>query len=110
MPIVFLYHSSSQYLTVVFRLKFKITLTLGDVLAVGSAWPNNKKAEIYNDSSDAWSDVPDYPFSGTESNFNFCSYKKNIDSINQQYTCVSTRRFISTRRTTFSEVGDQAEI
>ena len=44
-------------------------LFLDDVLAVGSS--DNIKAELYNDELDVWTDVPDYPFSGTELNFSF---------------------------------------
>ena len=54
---------------------------LGDFLAVGSwfpdnIWPYNIKAELYNDESDVWTDAPDYPYSGTESNFNFLLTRK----------------------------------
>ena len=42
------------------------TLTLDEFLAVGSWYPNNKKAELYNFGTGAWKMIDDYPF-GSES-------------------------------------------
>ena len=54
----------------------------GEMLAVGSWDPDNIKAEMYNDVSQDWSDLPDYTLSGTESDFDFSLSRIESDSIN----------------------------
>ena len=41
---------------------YLITFTLDEFLAVGSAYPANNKAELYNFGSGTWKTVDDYPF------------------------------------------------
>ena len=58
---------------------------VGDILAVGSYYdPQNTKAEIYNDQSDSWTSVPDYPYSGEEA-FSYVLFDETFNSEFQLY-------------------------
>ena len=39
-------------------------MELDDILAVGGWKTDNIKAEMYNEVSNAWTALPDYPYSG----------------------------------------------
>ena len=39
-------------------------MKLDEILVVGGIYPGGIKAEMYNEVSNAWTALPDYPYSG----------------------------------------------
>ena len=69
--LAFHYHDSIRISSSECKLLFGIksgNQNLAEILAVGSNAPANVKTEIYNEESDTWASLDDYPYSGMRSN------------------------------------------